>query len=119
MQRPGGLRRVFSISYLLLKYTESSETHLLCGRKFYLVWMVGCAVCTDLGVDRFWEGVDGAAVRAICVPPYPIRPDRMGHPGGWWWVKGNPTSGAMELASDMGHPANRRSFDYALRVRSG
>src|ERR1039457_6756937 len=42
MQRPGGLRRGFSISYLLLKYTESSETHLLCGEKFYLVWMVGC-----------------------------------------------------------------------------
>jgi hypothetical protein len=32
-----------------------------------------------------------------------------GAPGRLVWVKGNPTSGAMELASDMGAPADGRT----------
>jgi hypothetical protein len=33
---------LFPLLTLLLKYTELSETHLLCGGKFDLLWMVGC-----------------------------------------------------------------------------
>ena len=65
MQRPGRLRRVFSISYLLLKYTELSEIHLLCGGKFDLLWMEGCGRLLHRfgGLTRFWRNGEDRFLR--------------------------------------------------------
>ena len=56
---------LFPLLTLLLKYTELSEIHLLCGGKFDLLWMEGCGRLLHRfgGLTRFWRNGEDRFLR--------------------------------------------------------